>query len=300
MKNAVGPSAILIAGPTASGKSALAVELARAFGGEVVNADSMQVYDGLRILSARPEPSDMGGVLHHLYGHRDPAAPYSAGDWSREVAALLPEITSRGAIPVFCGGTGLYFTALEGGLGDKPVVPEAARTFWRARMAQEGPARLHAVLAERDPEAASRIRASDPQRITRALELSEAVTPPGSLTTKALIPAGRVRRIVIAPPRDLLRERIAARFDAMLAAGAMEEALAFAARPGAMDGLAAKAIGLTELVAAQAGKVTPEAARAAAITRTRQYAKRQETWFRNQFGPEWQRIESAEAALLEL
>ncbi|MFD2237328.1 tRNA (adenosine(37)-N6)-dimethylallyltransferase MiaA [Aureimonas populi] len=291
--------AILIAGPTASGKSALAIRLARKHGGAVVNADSMQVYDGLPILTARPREEEMEGLAHLLYGHRDPAQPYSTGEWAREAAGVLADLRRRGLVPVFCGGTGLYFRALLGGLDDMPPVPEEVRARWRGRMEAEGPQALHRLLAERDGAAAARIRPGDRQRIARALELLEATGAPLAQWRKQsappLIEEEAALKLVIAPQRPALRERIARRFDAMLATGAMEEALAFARRPGALEGLAGNAIGLAELLEVQAGRLEMGRARELAITRTRQYAKRQETWFRNQLSAHWRRIEEPEA-----
>ncbi|RIX97599.1 tRNA (adenosine(37)-N6)-dimethylallyltransferase MiaA [Aureimonas flava] len=289
------PKAILIAGPTASGKSALALRLARRFAGTVVNADSMQVYAGLRILSARPSEAEMGEVEHRLYGHADPAAPYSAGHWLREMGPLLAELAGRGRVPVVCGGTGLYFKALLGGLDDLPPVPDAIRAHWRARAEREAPEALHAELARRDRAAAAAVRPSDPARIVRALELSEATGRPLAELRRGggapLIAPEGVLRLVLAPDRALLRERIAARFDAMLAEGALDEALAFRARgPAAREGLAGQAIGLRELVGHADGTLSLAQARERAVTRTRQYAKRQDTWFRNQFGAEWRRL----------
>ncbi len=295
------PEAILIAGPTASGKSALAVELARRVGGVVVNADSMQVYEGLRTLSARPTLAEMGGVDHRLYGHVAPDAPYSAGVWLREVEALLPDLAARGQVPVFCGGTGLYFKALLGGFDDLPEIPAPIRERWRARMAEEGPASLHAVLQGLDPEAAARLRPSDPQRILRALELFETTGAPlGQLQRGAgagLVNGAKALKLVLAPERSHLRERIARRFDLMLTEGAEEEAAAFSARPGAAAGLAASAIGIAELARMRSGEITRQEARDLAVTRTRQYAKRQETWFRNQFDASWQRFADPAEAL---
>lgn len=290
------PEAILIAGPTASGKSGLALRLARGVGGVVVNADSMQVYDGLRILSARPSEAEMEGVEHRLYGHVDPAKPYSAGHWLREMKPILGELRTRGLVPVICGGTGLYFKALLGGFDDLPPVPDAIRDHWRARAAGEPPEALHRELAARDPEAARAIRPSDPARIVRALELIEATGRPlAALRRNAGLPllaADGVVKLVVAPDRAVLRARIADRFDAMLAEGALAEALAFRERgPDAMQGLAAQAIGLRELLDHAEGRLPAADARERAVTRTRQYAKRQETWFRNQFGPDWHRLD---------
>lgn len=293
--------AILIAGPTASGKSALALRLASALGGAVVNADSMQVYDGLRILTARPARDEMSGVPHHLYGHRDPALPYSVGDWLREVGPLLGRLRAEGRVPVFCGGTGLYFRALLGGLDEMPQVPLDIRDRWRQRMAQEGPQRLHALLGDLDPVAAARIRPSDPQRVTRALELAETSARLGSTavsgaTGRALVDPRSTAKIVLAPDRSVLRDRIATRFGRMLEEGARAEAVAFSQRPRALDGLAGKAIGLAELLEVEHGRSSPEQARERSVTRTRQYAKRQETWFRNQFGADWLRIHGADGS----
>ncbi len=298
------PDAILIAGPTASGKSALAVEVARRVSGVVVNADSMQVYEGLRILSARPLDAEMGGIEHRLYGHVPPESAYSAGAWMREVEALLPDLRARGLVPVFCGGTGLYFKALLGGLDDLPEIPAAIRDGWRARMAQEGPSALHEALRDRDPEAAARIRASDPQRILRALELFDTTGAPLARLHRGagsgLIDGARALRLVLTPDRAVLRERIARRFDAMLREGAEAEAEAFRMRPRAASGLAASAIGIAELARVRSGELSLAQARDLAVTRTRQYAKRQETWFRNQFDAGWRRHADPNEALASI
>lgn len=285
---------MLIAGPTASGKSALAVALAEATGGVVVNADSMQVYDGLRILTARPSDEDLSRAKHRLYGHVAPDAAYSTGAYLRDAAKVLGEIRAAGRLPIVCGGTGLYVRALLGGIDDMPPVDEGIRARWRARMAEEGPARLHEDLARRDPAAAARIRPADAQRILRALELLEATGGPlADLQRRAgtpLVEEARALKIVLTPPRTILRERIAQRFDQMMAAGALEEARSFLARPGAAESLAGKAIGIPELAAHFSGELTLCAAVDRAVTRSRQYAKRQDTWFRHQLGPDWQRF----------
>ncbi|WP_102958993.1 tRNA (adenosine(37)-N6)-dimethylallyltransferase MiaA [Mangrovicella endophytica] len=293
--------AILIAGPTASGKSALALALARRTGGVIVNADSMQVYAGLPILTAQPSAEEQAEAPHRLYGHVDPARPYSVGDWLREAVPVIQDLQAAGRVPIVCGGTGLYFKALLGGLDDMPAVPDAIRRQWRQRLADEGVAALHAVLATRDAEAASRIRPSDPQRVVRALELIE--TTGGRL---ADLQAGRSRpqidpattqKIVLTPDRALLRQRIADRFGLMVEAGALDEVRRLRAR-GDIDlatGAAAKAIGVTELARVLDGEIDQVAAAALAVTRTRQYAKRQETWFRHQFDTDWTRIVHAGA-----
>ncbi|MBB4002249.1 tRNA (adenosine(37)-N6)-dimethylallyltransferase MiaA [Aurantimonas endophytica] len=295
--------AVLIAGPTASGKSRLALELARRLDGVVVNADSMQVYDGLSILTARPSAADMAAVPHDLYGHVNPAEAYSAGAYLRDAAASLAAAKSGGRLPIVCGGTGLYFKALLGLLDTMPPVPAAIREHWRGRLAAEGAAALHGLLAERDPAAAARIASADGQRIVRALEVGEA-----SGRTLSALQAGRGEgplsmartvKVVLTPERPVLRERIARRFADMLAEGAVAEVAAFRAMPGAMGGSAARAIGVDELGAVIDGSLDLVAARERAVTRTRQYAKRQETWFRHQFGPDWQRLEGPDPAGIE-
>lgn len=300
--------AILIAGPTASGKSRLALELAERHGGAVVNADSLQVYDGLEILTARPAAEDLARVPHRLYGHVDPRADYSAGSYLKDAERVLGELRGAGLLPIFCGGTGLYFKALLGLLDEMPAVPQAIREKWRDRLAEEGPQALHAELSRRDPATAARLTPSDGQRIARALEVCEAAGRPLSAlqsgTGRALIDPDRARMVVLTPDRAELRRRIAERFDAMLAAGALDEVRSFERRFAA-DGLAddrtvGKAIGLQELSDFLKGRTTYEAARERAIIRSRQYAKRQETWFRHQFDDRWRRIAAADALAVGL
>ena len=289
-----GGRAILIAGPTASGKSALALALAEAADGAVVNADSMQVYRELEILSARPDPEEIARAPHHLYGHVPMAEPYSVARWLAEVADVLAELEGAGRLPIVVGGTGLYFTALTEGLSEVPGIPEAVRAHWRARGREEDAASLHAVLRDRDPVMAGRLRPSDAQRIVRALEVLEATgrsladwqaeTPP------PLLPAASCRRVVLAPERGRLRERIARRFDVMLEQGARAEAERVAALRLDPALPAMKAIGLAPLIAHALGLVGLEDARARAIADSARYAKRQETWFRNRF-PDWERLD---------
>ena len=175
MKNLeIGQDAILITGPTASGKSALAVALAKQHNGVVINADSMQVYDTLHVLTARPFEADMQGVAHHLYGHVPASQHYSTGEWFRDAVEVLQAVRSAGRIPVFVGGTGLYFKALTGGLSDMPPVPETIRDDVRGRLLAKGAEALHATLSQKDPETAATLRPGDGQRIARALEIFEA------------------------------------------------------------------------------------------------------------------------------
>lgn len=286
-------SAVLIAGPTASGKSALALDYARIFGGTIVNADSMQVYRGLPILTAQPSAAELASVPHHLYGHVDPSRDYSVGAWARDAEETLRELSRDGVRPIIVGGTGLYFRALLGGLDDMPAITPAVRERLRARMAAEGPAGLHAELARLDPEAARRIRPTDPQRIVRALELIETTGGPLSAVqarrSRPLIDASAALKIVLRPDRQVLRQRIAERFAAMLEAGALREAREFREIGGALGGTAAKAIGLAELIDHLDGRISIGTATDRAVTRSRQYAKRQETWFRHQLDETWER-----------
>ncbi|MEF2073556.1 tRNA (adenosine(37)-N6)-dimethylallyltransferase MiaA [Consotaella aegiceratis] len=290
--------AILIAGPTASGKSGLALALARRLDGVVVNADSMQVYDGLRIVTARPGDADLALAPHRLYGHVPPDQPYSVGAWSRDAESVLRDIRSTGRLPIVCGGTGLYFRALLGGLDAIPPIPEVVRRHWRGRLAEEGPEALHRHLQALDGQTAARLAPADTQRVLRALEVVEATGRPiGAFQAgqgAPLVDPNRCRRWVLAPDRAVLRERIAQRFDAMLDEGAVEEIAAFRRDwPAAMQGSVGKAIAVAELSAYLDGDLTLDEARERAINRTRQYAKRQETWFRHQLDGGWIRLATA-------
>ncbi|MGR6469002.1 tRNA (adenosine(37)-N6)-dimethylallyltransferase MiaA [Rhizobium sp. PAMB 3182] len=285
--------AILIAGPTASGKSALAVKLAREAGGVVINADSMQVYDTLSVLTARPSTADMEGVEHCLYGHVPAGAAYSTGAWLREAEALLSRLKAEGRLPVFAGGTGLYFKALTGGLSDMPDIPEAVRAQWRGRLTTEGPEALHAELQLRDAEGAATLNPQDGQRIVRALEVLEAAGRPirefQGRTGPVIIDPARALKIVIDPDRKVLHERINRRFEAMLEQGAADEVRALMALNLSPQMPVMKAIGVRELAAMLAGDLTRAQAAEQASAATRQYAKRQMTWFRNQMDDSWER-----------
>lgn len=286
--------AILIAGPTASGKSALALRLARETGGVIVNADSMQVYGVLEVLTARPGAAELAQAPHLLYGHVDPRTAYSTGRYMRQVQALAAQDAFAGRPAIFVGGTGLYFRALLQGLSQIPEVPDAIRRKWRAAAEEEGAAALHRLLGERDPAAAAAIGASDAQRIVRALEVEEASGKPIShwqaIAGPPVVEAASARAYVIEPDRAELARRIADRFDAMMERGALEEARALG-RLGLDPALPAmKAIGVRELLAADSGGIGAGEAAGRARAATRQYAKRQMTWFRNQLGPQWRRI----------
>jgi tRNA dimethylallyltransferase len=287
--------AVLIAGPTASGKSAAAVALAETLGGIVVNADSMQVYREVRILSARPSDEDMARVPHLLYGHVGAAERYSVGRYQTDAVATLAEARAQGRLPIFVGGTGLYFAALTEGIADVPSIPAAVRQATRDKLAMLGVAGLHVELARRDPESAAQLRPSDPQRVLRAYEVFEATGRPlASWQREAGVPVLKdlnLAKFVLDLLRPLLRERIEARFRAMLAAGACAEAAALKGLDPTLP--AAKILGLRQLWALDDGLMGEADAVAAAVTATRQFAKRQITWFRHRMA-DWQRVAPAD------
>ncbi|TCR83549.1 tRNA (adenosine(37)-N6)-dimethylallyltransferase MiaA [Rhizobium sp. BK376] len=286
--------AILITGPTASGKSALAVELAKEHGGVVVNADSMQVYDTLRILTARPSDEDMEGVPHYLYGHVPAAQPYSTGAWLREASALIGDLKVQGRLPVFVGGTGLYFKALTGGLSDMPEIPDDIRSRLRQRLLDEGPEGLHGELEGLDPSMAESLNPQDGQRIVRALEVLEATGQSISAFQDrrgpVIVDPDRARKIVVLPDRALLHQRIDSRFEKMLAMGAEEEVRALLALDLPPEMPVMKAIGVSQIAAMIRGEMTLADVLRTGAAATRQYAKRQMTWFRNQMDESWERI----------
>ncbi len=287
--------AILITGPTASGKSALAVRLAAEHDGVVINADSMQVYDTLNVLTARPQPEDMGGIEHRLYGHVPAGAAYSTGDWLREAGALVTELRARDRLPVFVGGTGLYFRALTGGLSDMPTIPDDIRERVRARLAAEGAEALHRDLIKRDPQTAARLRPSDGQRILRALEVVEAtgksISAFQSASGPTMIDPERAEKIVVLPDRAVLAARINRRFGLMLKAGAVDEVKALLAQNLSPAMPVMKAIGVPQIAAMLAGEMREAEVIERGAAATRQYAKRQMTWFRNQLDESWRRID---------
>jgi len=279
-------SAILIAGPTASGKSALALELAEAYGGSVINADSMQVYRDLRIITARPTAAEEARVPHRLYGHVDAAENYSVGRWCVEAAAASAAAKKDSRPAILVGGTGLYFTAMTQGLAAVPPIPAEIRNDVRAQLASDGVAVLHAELSRRDPAAAARLMPNDRARVTRALEVVLATGR--SLLAwheegmpASLDPALAVK-IFLVPERDELLRRIGARFDAMIAAGAMDEVRTLAARKLDPNLPAMKAHGVPWLIRHLTGEISLADAIERAKLETRQYTKRQATWFRNQ------------------
>ncbi|MBV2143895.1 tRNA (adenosine(37)-N6)-dimethylallyltransferase MiaA [Falsochrobactrum sp. TDYN1] len=294
-------SAILIAGPTASGKSALAVHMAQETGGFIVNSDSMQVYDVLNLLTARPSVDDLREAEHYLYGHVPPSISYSTGKWFADVEALVSRPDLEGRVPIFVGGTGLYFRALLGGLSQMPEVPANLRQYWRQRMEREGAETLHAALQRRDPVIAATLRPTDSQRIVRALEVFEATGK--SLLDwqqekgRALVDDQTARKIVLLPDRGWLGQRIAQRFNLMWDRGAIDEVRALLALNLDPALPAMKAIGVREISAFLDGAMSREEAIERSIIATRQYAKRQSTWFRNQLDESWKILSSGEDAL---
>ena len=275
--------AVLIAGPTASGKSAQALALAEQIGGVVINADSMQVYREAPILTAQPCDADKARVPHLLYGHVSASEVYSVGSWRADAIKALDEARQMERIPVFVGGTGLYFMALTDGLAEVPATPPEIRDAARALLDDIGVEALHAKLTDRDPLTASRLRPSDPQRVLRAFEVFEATGRPlaewQNAPTEPVLKDKKIATFVLDPPRPELRARIAARFEVMVDRGGVEEAQKLA---GLDPGLpAAKLLGLRPLQALAAGTLTRAEALDAAITATRQFAKRQMTWFRH-------------------
>ena len=273
---------ILISGPTASGKSALALQLAAERNGVVINADSMQVYRDLRVLTARPGPEDEARAPHVLYGHVPAAKAYSVACWIVDVRLVLAEARARGQTPIFVGGTGLYFKALLEGLSPIPDIPAAIRDRWRGEAKALGARNLHAQLQARDPPMADRLSPNDTQRLTRALEVLEATgrslshwqTIPGE---PVLRPEATDRRLVM-PPRAVLQARCDHRFDQMMAAGALDEVRALAALEIDPSLPAMQALGVRPLLRHLAGEMDLGPAVAAGKLETRHYVKRQQTW----------------------
>ena len=276
---------VLIAGPTASGKSALALEMARAENGVIINADSMQVYHELRVLTARPSLADEGMAPHRLYGHVSALEAYSVARWQREAMAEITDALADGKLPIICGGTGLYFMSLLNGLAEVPEPAPEIRNYWRGFDGD-----LHAELAQRDPAAAARLHLSDRQRLIRALEVfdhtgislhewqrrAEATAP---------LKGFAVRKLFKSAPRETLYERADRRFNQMVEQGAMDEVRALPPLEPAAPLM--KAIGVPELLRHLKGEITLDEARVAAQTATRQYIKRQLTWARGQMA-DWE------------
>jgi tRNA dimethylallyltransferase len=288
---------VLIAGPTASGKSALALALAERLDATIVNADSMQVYSELALLTARPTPADEACAPHALYGHVSARERYSSGRYQADAAAALARVHERGQTVIFVGGTGLYFDVLTKGLSPIPEVPGAVRAAVRTKFEAMGRDAFVAELALRDPVSLSRLRTSDTQRILRAAEVFEATGTPlaewQAIPPEPVLSGLRTVRFVLAPPREILAERIDRRFEVMIAQGAIEEARALIGLDPSLP--AAKILGLPELWKFLAGEFSLDAAISEAQTGTKQYVKRQLTWFRKRM-MEWKWLQTSDVS----
>ena len=283
-------TAILIAGPTASGKSALALELTAKLGGVIINADSMQVYRDLRVITARPTLQEEAQQPHKLYGHVDAAENYSVGRWLRDTQAALDGAKAAGQVPIIVGGTGLYFMALTRGLAAVPPIPADVRATVRRRLQSEGVAPLYAELSMRDPESVQRLMPGDRSRITRALEVvlatGRSLSDWHRESVPAIIEPARAARFFLDVDREELGRRIDTRFDVMLASGALAEVERLAARGLNPMLPAMKAHGVPWLIRHLCGEIGLAAAAEGGKRDAKRYTKRQATWFRNQM-PDW-------------
>lgn len=279
------PPVVIVTGPTASGKSGLALALAQAFEGTVINADAMQVYRELRALTARPGPAEEAGAPHRLYGALPGSAACSAGQWRGLALAEIEAALGAGRLPIVVGGTGLYLRALARGLTDIPAVPEELRRAARERHRALGGPAFHAELAARDPAAAARLEAGDSQRLIRAWEVLEATGRPladWQAAENHRAAPYRFLRLALTPPRDELYTACDGRFLAMLAQGALEEVRALLELGLDPELPVMKALGVAELAGHLRGELPLAAATAQAQQATRRYAKRQMTWLRTQ------------------
>jgi tRNA dimethylallyltransferase len=290
--------AVLIAGPTASGKSAAALALAEHLSGLIVNADALQVYRELRLLSARPTPEDEASAPHRLYGHVGATERYSAGRYQEQAAASLAEARAAGRPAIFVGGTGLYFDVLTKGLSPIPAVPADIRQAVRRRFEDIGRTEFAAELARHDP-AAAQLRSEDTQRLLRAMDVLQATGRPLSswreIAGTPVLAGLKLARFVIAPPQPVLSERIGRRFEAMVETGALEEARHLMGLDATLP--AAKAVGLRELWDHLQGRLPLDQAVARAQLATRQYAKRQMTWLRSRM-KDWKWLDQPELSNL--
>ncbi len=294
------PRLALIAGPTASGKSALALELAERHGGTVINADSAQVYRDLRVLSARPSPEDEARVPHRLFGHLDGEESCSAARWAADARAAIDETVAAGRLPILVGGTGLYLRTLLDGIAPVPAIDPAIRGGVRALPVAEA----YAALAAEDPPAAARLSPADTTRVARALEVVRSTGRPLAAwqaeRSGGIADRFTLAPLILLPDRNDLAHCIAARLEAMFAGGAVEEVAALLARKPPPDAPILRAIGVPEISAYLAGTLTRAEALARAQLATRQYAKRQYTWFRNQPPASWPHVPDPSAALLAI
>lgn len=291
--------AVLIAGPTASGKSAAALALARALGGMIINVDSMQVYRELRVLTARPDAADLLAIPHRLYGTVPATEAYSVGQWLSDAAGAIEEAKAQGRVPILVGGTGLYFKTLLEGLAPIPDIPQETRELWREKAGTLAAGELHRELAARDAVMAARLRPSDPQRIVRALEVIDAtgvsLADWQGTAGSPILKDDAVLKLVVAPERDAIYAAIDARFDRMIEQGALEEVEALTALQ-LDEGLPlTRALGVRELSAHLAGALSLEEAATKAKTESRRYAKRQMTWLKR-FMADWAWFPDADSA----
>ena len=291
------PPLALIAGPTASGKSDVAVRLALALQaqgreGVVINADSAQVYADLAVLSARPSEEEMQGVEHRLFGTWDGATACSAADWAEQARTMIADVHKRGAVPILVGGTGLYLRTLLDGIAPVPAIDPAVRDAVRGMPVAEA----YAALLAEDPDRAARLSPTDRTRVARALEVVRSTGRPlgewQAELSGGIGQAVALHTAVLLPPRDWLYERCDRRFAQMLERGALDEVQRLLARELDPDLPVMRAIGVPELAALQAGELSHDAALERGSQATRNYAKRQFTWFRNQSPPDWRRIEA--------
>ena len=291
--------AILIHGPTASGKTALSIDLAEKLGGEIINADSMQVYKDLNVLTARPSEDELKMAPHHLFGQVDAEVRYSTGKWMEDAKRKINSIQKRGNIPIIAGGTGLYFLSLIQGLSEIPPVPEEIRAEVRNIQLTEGTHGLHARLLKVDPESADRLERTDRQRLSRAYEVwlatGRGISEFQSRRSKPVLGDGDWLGVALTPPRARLYARIDRRFEGMMMHGAMLEAEALVRRGLDPELPAMKAHGMPWLAAFIRGEMDAEAAADNAKRDTRRYAKRQFTWIGRQF-PFWPRIPAMDLA----
>jgi tRNA dimethylallyltransferase len=294
---------ILIAGPTASGKSGLGIELAKRYNGVIINTDSMQVYCDLRLITARPSVQDEAEAQHRLYGHVDAGAVWSTGLWLRSVQDLFTKLQDEFETLIFVGGTGLYFNALTLGLSEIPETPQELRLRLRAELHELGVAELYKQLRFKDPQSADMFEPQDGQRILRALEVylhtGRSIREWQASRTEPMVDLGAcsTRAIVLEPDREHLAQKIEQRFLTMMEAGALNEVTTLLAQKLDDQMPVMKAIGVVELASFLAGKTNLEDAIQLAVIASRQYAKRQRTWFRGQMGEQWLRFTDTETAV---
>jgi len=280
------PLTILILGPTGSGKTALSLALAERFNGEIVSCDSVAVYRGMDLGTAKPSPAERARVAHHLIDIADPDQPFTAGAYSRAARTALADISARGHLPIVTGGTGLYLSALTEGLFAGPTRHDPLRERLRLRAEHRGSPWLHRILTRLDPPSAARIHANDTPKLIRAIEVCLAARRPMSqVLSRDPLTGFRLLRIGLNPPRPQLYERLDQRCAAMFAAGLIEETRGLLARYGRVKAL--DSLGYRQSLAIIDGTSSPDAALAAAQQGHRNYAKRQLTWFRREPDVHW-------------